>query len=60
MGKLIQVLGTWINMQHHDNCNPSKVIYSQNKKKNRTPEREQLPVYIFCWSLQFELKNDEL
>lgn len=58
MGKLIQVLGTWINMQHHDNCNPSKVIYRQNNKKNRAPEREQL--YIFCWSLQFELKNDEL
>lgn len=58
MGKLIQVLGTWINMQHHDNFNPSKSIYTDRRKKNRAQEREQL--YIFCWSLQSELKNDEL
>lgn len=57
MGKLIQVLGTWINMQHHDNFNPSKSIYTDRRKKT---ELEKESNYIFCWSLQSELKNDEL
>lgn len=51
MGKLIQVLGTWINMQHHDNCNPSKVIYSQNKKKTELQKENNYISFVDIYSL---------